>query len=195
MVSNLNRFRLYLHNTTIRIEHRNMDNTRHFLIYRFGFWGPDNRQRTQLLSSQPTKKDKGFKWKFNSSKHLKTTLCWRLTGHIAGGTHTEGGGSACGSIVLSLGTCIKYCIWYLHVYCTCGTQWFHQMLCTWYLAEELCWRSTASSHHRCWNSIPALLPIHLCKYPSLIPAGIQVPGCNSFHRGLTLFSAQMWNWF
>ena len=41
--------------------HRNMDNTRHYLIHIFGLWGPDNRRRTQLLSSQPTKKDKGFK--------------------------------------------------------------------------------------------------------------------------------------
>ena len=115
MVSNLNRFRLYLHSTAVHIEYRNMDNTRHYLIHRFGLWGPDNRQRTQLLSSQPTKTDKGFKCKFNSSKHLKTTLCWRLTGHIAGGTHWEGGSCACGSFVLFLGTCIKYCIWYLHL--------------------------------------------------------------------------------
>ena len=35
--------------------------------------------------------------------------------YMAGGTHSEGRGGACGSNMLFLGMCIKYCIWYLHL--------------------------------------------------------------------------------
>ena len=70
MVSNLNRFRLYLHSTAVHIEHRSIGNTRHFLIYRLFFrvqvidkehnyWAPgQQRQRLQMqLQLQQTLED------------------------------------------------------------------------------------------------------------------------------------------